>query len=81
VPAPLREIGAEAANLLLHGDETGEQEAATATLPVSLIDRESTAPKPIDPPGTFEPCAVTTRPPLTRRRSCATIYCNRLQLP
>jgi LacI family transcriptional regulator len=44
VHMPLREIGGEAARLLLHGIESGEQEAATVTLPVSLIVRGSTAP-------------------------------------
>ena len=41
---PLREIGAEAARLLLRGIEAGEQEAATLTLPVSLVVRGSTGP-------------------------------------
>jgi LacI family transcriptional regulator len=44
VHMPLREIGAEAARLLLHGIESGKQEAATVTLPVSLVVRGSTAP-------------------------------------
>lgn len=44
VHMPLREIGAEAARLLLHGIEAGEQEAATLTLPVSLVVRGSTGP-------------------------------------
>jgi LacI family transcriptional regulator len=43
---PLREIGAEAARLLLHGIESGEQEEATLTLPVSLVIRGSTGPAP-----------------------------------
>ena len=43
VHVPLREIGAEAARLLLHGIESGEQEAATVTLPVSLIVSGGTA--------------------------------------
>ena len=43
---PLREIGAEAARLLLRGIEEGEQEAATLTLPVSLVVRGSTGPVP-----------------------------------
>jgi LacI family transcriptional regulator len=43
---PLREIGAEAARLLLHGIESGEQEEATLTLPVSLVVRGSTGPAP-----------------------------------
>jgi LacI family transcriptional regulator len=42
VRMPLREIGAEAARLLLRGIEDGEQEAATLTLPVSLVARGST---------------------------------------
>jgi LacI family transcriptional regulator len=44
VRMPLREIGAEAARLLLRGIESGEQEAATLTLPVSLVARGSTGP-------------------------------------
>jgi LacI family transcriptional regulator len=44
VHMPLREIGAEAARLLLHGVEAGVQEAATLTLPVSLVVRGSTGP-------------------------------------
>jgi LacI family transcriptional regulator len=44
VHMPLREIGSEAARMLLHGIESGEQDAATLTLPVSLIVRGSTAP-------------------------------------
>jgi LacI family transcriptional regulator len=44
VRMPLREIGAEAARLLLRGIEAGEQEAATLTLPVSLVARGSTGP-------------------------------------
>lgn len=44
VRMPLREIGAEAARLLLRGIEVGEQEAATLTLPVSLVVRGSTGP-------------------------------------
>ena len=46
VHMPLREMGAEAAQLLLHGIEDGEQEAATLTLPVSLVVRASTVPAP-----------------------------------
>lgn len=42
VHMPLREIGAEAARLLLRGIEAGEQEAVTLTLPVSLVCRGST---------------------------------------
>ena len=44
VHMPLREIGCEAARMLLHGIESGEQDAAILTLPVSLIVRGSTAP-------------------------------------
>lgn len=44
VHMPLREVGAEAARLLLHGIEAGEQEAAVLTLPVSLVVRGSTGP-------------------------------------
>lgn len=44
VRMPLREIGAEAARLLLRGIEVGEQEAATLTLPVTLVARGSTGP-------------------------------------
>ncbi|KMO72227.1 LacI family transcriptional regulator [Mycolicibacterium chubuense] len=44
VHMPLREIGAEAARLLLRGIEAGEQDAATLTLPVSLVVRGSTGP-------------------------------------
>lgn len=44
VHMPLREIGAEAARLLLRGIEVGEQEAVTLTLPVSLVVRGSTGP-------------------------------------
>jgi LacI family transcriptional regulator len=43
VHMPLREIGGEGARLLLHGIESGEQEAAMVTLPVSLVVRGSTA--------------------------------------
>ena len=46
VHMPLREIGAEAARLLLHGIQSGGQEAATLTLPVSLVVRGSTGPAP-----------------------------------
>jgi LacI family transcriptional regulator len=46
VHMPLREIGAEAARLLLRGIEVGEQESATLTLPVSLVVRGSTGPAP-----------------------------------
>jgi LacI family transcriptional regulator len=46
VHMPLWEIGAEGARLLLHGIEDGEQEAATLTLPVSLVVRGSTGPAP-----------------------------------
>ena len=46
VHMPLRELGAEAALLLLRGIEEGEQEAATLTLPVSLVVRGSTGPAP-----------------------------------
>lgn len=46
VHMPLRQIGAEAARLLLNGIEAGEQEAATLTLPVSLVVRGSTGPAP-----------------------------------
>jgi LacI family transcriptional regulator len=46
VHMPLREIGAEAARLLLHGIDAGEQEAAMLTLPVSLVVRGSTGPAP-----------------------------------
>lgn len=42
VHMPLREIGAEAARLLLRGIEAGQQDAATLTLPVSLVVRGST---------------------------------------
>jgi LacI family transcriptional regulator len=44
VHMPLREIGAEAARILLHGIQSGAQEAATLTLPVSLVVRGSTGP-------------------------------------
>ncbi len=44
VHMPLREIGAEAARLLLRGIDAGEQDAVTLTLPVSLVVRESTCP-------------------------------------
>ncbi|AKS32482.1 hypothetical protein AFA91_12025 [Mycolicibacterium goodii] len=44
VHMPLREIGAEAARLMLRGIEVGEQEAVTLTLPVSLVVRSSTGP-------------------------------------
>ena len=44
VHMPLREIGAEAARLLLRGIDAGEQEAVTLTLPVSLVVRGSTGP-------------------------------------
>jgi LacI family transcriptional regulator len=44
VHMPLREIGAEAARLLLRGIEVGAQEAVTLTLPVSLVVRGSTGP-------------------------------------
>lgn len=44
VHMPLREIGAEAARLLLRGIESGEQDGATLTLPVSLVVRGSTGP-------------------------------------
>lgn len=44
VHMPLREIGAEAARLLLRGIEVGEQEAVKLTLPVSLVVRGSTGP-------------------------------------
>jgi LacI family transcriptional regulator len=43
---PLREIGAEAARLLLHGIEAGHQEEVSLTLPVSLVIRGSTGPAP-----------------------------------
>ncbi|MCG7593246.1 LacI family DNA-binding transcriptional regulator [Mycobacterium sp. PSTR-4-N] len=43
VHTPLWEIGAEAARLLLRGIDTGEQDAVTLTLPVSLMVRGSTA--------------------------------------
>ncbi|MET0454557.1 MAG: LacI family DNA-binding transcriptional regulator [Mycobacterium sp.] len=46
VHMPLREIGAEAARLLLRGIEAGRQEGATLTLPVSLVVRGSTGPAP-----------------------------------
>jgi LacI family transcriptional regulator len=46
VHMPLREIGSEAARLLLNGIEAGKQEAATLTLPVSLVVRGSTGPAP-----------------------------------
>jgi DNA-binding LacI/PurR family transcriptional regulator len=46
VHMPLREIGAEAAGLLLRGIEAGRQERATMTLPVSLVVRGSTGPAP-----------------------------------
>jgi LacI family transcriptional regulator len=46
VHMPLREIGAEAAGLLLRGIEAGRQEGATMTLPVSLVVRGSTGPAP-----------------------------------
>jgi LacI family transcriptional regulator len=44
VHMPLRDIGAEAARLLLRGIEAGEQEGVTLTLPVSLVIRGSTGP-------------------------------------
>lgn len=44
VRLPLREIGAEAAQLLLRGIQAGEQDPVTLTLPVSLIVRGSTGP-------------------------------------
>lgn len=44
VHMPLREIGAEAARLLMRGIESGEQDGSTLTLPVSLVVRGSTAP-------------------------------------
>ncbi|CAN5614696.1 LacI family DNA-binding transcriptional regulator [soil metagenome] len=44
VHMPLREIGAEAARLLVHGIQSGGQESVTLTLPVSLVVRGSTAP-------------------------------------
>lgn len=44
VHMPLREIGAEAGRLLLHGIEAGKQDGATLTLPVSLVVRGSTGP-------------------------------------
>jgi LacI family transcriptional regulator len=44
VHMPLREIGAEAARLLLHGIQSGDQKSATLTLPVSLVVRGSTGP-------------------------------------
>lgn len=44
VHMPLREIGAEAARLLLRGIEAGAQEGATLTLPVTLVVRGSTGP-------------------------------------
>ena len=44
VHMPLREIGSEAARLLLRGIDVGEQEAVTLTLPVSLVLRGSTGP-------------------------------------
>jgi len=46
VHMPLREIGSEAARLLLNGIEAGKQEAATLTLPVSLVVRGSSGPAP-----------------------------------
>lgn len=46
VHMPLREIGSEAARLLLRGIEAGEQEGATLTLPVTLVVRGSTGPAP-----------------------------------
>lgn len=46
VHMPLREIGSEAARLLLRGIEAGVQEPATLTLPVSLVVRGSTGPAP-----------------------------------
>ena len=46
VHMPLRQIGAEAARLLVNGIEAGEQEAATLTLPVELVIRGSTGPAP-----------------------------------
>jgi LacI family transcriptional regulator len=49
VHMPLREIGAEAARLLLRGIESGEQDGATLTLPVSLVVRGSTGPAPLLP--------------------------------
>ena len=51
VHMPLREIGSEAARLLLRGIEAGEQEAATLTLPVSLVVRGSTGPLRADSGG------------------------------
>ncbi|HEX6365553.1 MAG TPA: LacI family DNA-binding transcriptional regulator [Agromyces sp.] len=44
VRVPLREIGIEAARLLLDGIEAGHQESSTLSLPVSLIVRDSTGP-------------------------------------
>lgn len=44
VRMPLREIGVEAAQLLLRGIEAREQDPVTVTLPVSLIVRGSTGP-------------------------------------
>lgn len=46
VHMPLREIGSEAARLLLRGIEAGTQEPATLTLPVALVVRGSTGPAP-----------------------------------
>ncbi|MDF2826623.1 MAG: hypothetical protein K0R68_4031 [Mycobacterium sp.] len=46
VHMPLREIGSEAARLLLRGIESGEQDGATLTLPVTLVVRGSTGPAP-----------------------------------
>jgi LacI family transcriptional regulator len=46
VHMPLRDIGAEAARLLLRGIDTGEQDGATLTLPVTLMVRGSTGPAP-----------------------------------
>ena len=44
VRVPLREIGVEAARILLDGIEAGHQDSATLSLPVSLIVRDSTGP-------------------------------------
>ncbi len=44
VHVPLRELGAEAARLLLRGIEAGAQEGVTLTLPVGLVVRGSTGP-------------------------------------
>ena len=46
VRMPLRELGTEAARLLLVGIEAGRQDPVTLTMPVSLVVRDSTGPAP-----------------------------------